>query len=56
MENNDQDKGRMAEQYDKLASKFNELYLAGKERGRESMSAALDKAREQLTTLGEFSA
>lgn len=56
MENNDQDKGKMAEQYDKLASKFNELYLAGKERGRESMSAALDKAREQLTTLGEFSA
>jgi len=56
MENNDQDKSRMEEQYDKLASKFNELYLAGKERGRESMSVALDKAHEQLTALGEFNA
>lgn len=56
MENNDQDKSSMEERYDKLASKFNELYLAGKERGRESMSVALDKAREQLTALGEFSA
>ena len=41
MENDDQDKSRLAEQYDNLASKFNELYLAGKERGRESMSVAL---------------
>ena len=56
MENNDQDKNKLAEQYDKLASKFNELYLAGKERSRESMAEALDKAREQLTALGEFSA
>jgi len=56
MENDNQDKNRLAEQYDKLASKFNELYLAGKERGHESMSVALDKAHEQLTSLGEFSA
>lgn len=56
MENNDQDKNRLAEQYDKLAHQFNELYLAGKGRGRESMSVALDKAHEQLTALGEFSA
>jgi Zn finger protein HypA/HybF involved in hydrogenase expression len=56
MENNDQDKSRLAEQYDKFASKFNELYLSGKERGRESMSVALDKAHEQLTAVGEFSA
>ena len=56
MENNDQDKNKLAEQYDKLASKFNEIYLAGKERSRESMAEALDKAREQLTVLGEFSA
>jgi len=56
MENNDQDKARLAQQYDKLASKFNELYLAGKERGREAMSVALDKAHEQMTSLGEFSA
>ncbi|MFH2013106.1 MAG: hypothetical protein ABIJ37_10460 [Pseudomonadota bacterium] len=45
----------MARQYDMLASKFNELYLAGKERGREAMSVALEKAHEKLTSLGEFS-
>jgi isocitrate dehydrogenase len=56
MENNDQDKSRMEELYDKLASKFNEHYLAGKERGRESMTVALNKAHEQLSALGEFSA
>lgn len=56
MENSDQDKARLARQYDLLASKFNELYLAGKERGREAMSIALEKAHEQLTALGEFSA
>ncbi|MEO6423108.1 MAG: hypothetical protein ABIR84_10625 [Candidatus Nitrotoga sp.] len=55
MEKNDQDKGKLAEQYDKLASKFNEYYLTGKERGRESMSVALDKAHEHMTSLGEFS-
>ena len=55
MENNDQEKGGMERQYDKLASKFNELYLEGKERGREAMDVALENAREQLTALGEFS-
>ena len=56
MEKENQDTNKLEEQYDKLARKFNELYLAGKERGRESMSVALDKAHEQLTALGEFSA
>lgn len=56
MERSDQDKAKLAQQYDKLASKFNELYLEGKERGRESMSVALEKAHEQLSALGEFSA
>lgn len=56
MENNDQDKSKMEELYDKLASKFNEHYMAGKERGRESMTVALNKAHEQLSALGEFSA
>lgn len=56
MEGSEQDKSKLAEQYDKFASKFNELYLSGKERGRESMSVALEKSREQLTALGEFSA
>ncbi|MCD6527961.1 MAG: hypothetical protein J7K75_13325 [Desulfuromonas sp.] len=55
MKNNDDDKSSLAEQYDKFAAKFNEHYLAGKTRGREAMSEALDKAHEQLTALGEFS-
>ena len=64
MQDNEQDKeqdkerekSRLAQQYDLFASKFNELYMAGKERGRESMSTALDKAHEQMTAVGEFSA
>lgn len=56
MELNEQEKAKLAQQYDKLASKFNELYLAGKERGRESMTVALEKAHEQMVALGEFSA
>jgi len=54
MENNEQEKHKLAEQYDKLAGKFNELYLAGKARGREAMSVALDRAGEQLAAVGEF--
>lgn len=56
MENTEQDKSTLAEKYDKLAVKFNELYLAGKERSHESMTVAMEKAREQMTALGEFSA
>ncbi len=56
MELSEEEKAKLARQYDKLASKFNELYLAGKERGRESMTVALEKAHEQMTTLGEFTA
>lgn len=48
-------KKKLEDQYDKLAKKFNELYLAGNERGREAMTEALDKARKQLTALEEFS-
>ena len=55
MEENEQEKAKLAQQYDKLAGKFNELYLAGKERGRDAMSVALGKAHEQMTALGEFS-
>ena len=51
-----EDKAKLAQQYDKLAGKFNELYLTGKERGRDAMTVALDKAHEQMSTLGEFSA
>ena len=56
MENNEQDTNVLVAQYDKLAGNFNEIYLAGKKRGREAMSVALDKSHEQLTNLGEFSA
>ena len=56
MESQEHDKSRLAQQYDIYASKFHELYLASKDRGREAMSAALEKAREQLTAVGEFSA
>lgn len=56
MTNHEQDKSELERQYDMLASKFHELYMAGKERGREAMDAALENARQQLTALGEFSA
>lgn len=55
MENTDNEKAKLAKQYDLLAHKFNELYLAGKERGRDSMSAALEKAHKQLTEVKAFS-
>ncbi len=55
MARDDQDKAKLAQQYDLLANKFKELYLSGKERGRESMSIALEKAQEQLTEIKTFS-
>lgn len=55
MNSDDPDKSRLEAQYDALAKRFNELYREGRERGREAMSVALDKARRQLTELGEFS-
>jgi len=56
MEHKDQDKSRLAEQYDKFAEKFNELYWTGKLRGRDAMTEALDKAYENLVALGELGA
>ena len=46
---------KLAQYYDKLAGKFNEIYLAGKDRGREAMNLALEKAHEHMKSLGEFS-
>lgn len=56
MKISDQNKEKLEQQYDLLASKFNELYLAGKERGREAMTVALEKGHQQLIALGVFSA
>jgi DNA-directed RNA polymerase subunit RPC12/RpoP len=55
MTSNNQDHEKLAQYYDKLARQFNELYLAGKERGREAMQVALEKAHKELSALGEFS-
>lgn len=55
MESTEQIKKQITEQYDKLATTFNELYFKGKARGYESMEIALDKANEHLTAIGEFS-
>lgn len=56
MDQNDPDKEWLTQRYDMLAKKFNEQYQAGRARGREAMEVALENAREQLTSLGEFSA
>jgi len=56
MKISDENREKLTRQYDMLAEKFDEIYLTGKERGREAMNAALDKAHEQLIALGEFSA
>lgn len=55
MDNDEQAKDRIEAQYDKLARRFNELYREGREQGRDAMATALEKARGQLTELGEFS-
>lgn len=52
----DHEKSELARQYDLLAKKFKEFYLSGKERGRESMNQALEKAHEQMAALGDISA
>lgn len=52
----DQNKEKLERQYDKPADKFNESYLAGKDRGREAMAVALEKAHEKMAAPGEFSA
>lgn len=55
MSNSEQDKSQQAGQYDKLADEVLKLYLAGRERSRAALEAAMDKASEQMTALGEFS-
>lgn len=55
MDTQNQDKQKLVEQYDAFAEKFKELYLTGKDRGKEAMTHAMEKTREDLTALGEFS-
>ncbi len=55
MSNSEQDKSELAAQYDKLADEVLKLYLAGRERSRAALEAAMDKASAQMTALGEFS-
>ncbi len=49
------DQEKLSEQYDIFAEKFRELYLSGKDRGREAMTNAMEKARAELHSLGELS-
>jgi len=55
MSNSEQDKSELAARYDKLADEVLKLYLAGRERSRAALEAAMDKASAQMTALGEFS-
>ncbi|HKJ83109.1 MAG TPA: NADP-dependent isocitrate dehydrogenase [Mariprofundaceae bacterium] len=43
------------EKYDKLAARFIELFEAGTGKGTEFVNATLERARQQLTSAGEFS-
>ncbi len=56
MANFDQEKEKLLDQYDAFAEKFKDLYFAGKDRGKEAMAHAMEKAQSELSALGEFSA
>lgn len=56
MANLDHEKEKLLEQYDAFAEKFKDLYLAGKERGKDAMVRAMEKAQSEFSALGEFSA
>jgi len=56
MANFDQEKEKLLDQYDAFAEKFKDLYLAGKDRGKEAMAHAMEKAQSEMSALGEFSA
>lgn len=56
MENIDKAKISLVHNYDLLTQKSTKLYLAGKQRGRKAMTAALEKAQQQMTAAGEITA
>lgn len=41
--------------YDSFVAKAHEVFVDGRDKTREAMQAAIEKAREQMTTLGELS-
>lgn len=55
MTNQEHDKSARTAQYDKLADKVVETYLAGRERGLAAMLSAMEAVSAQMTALGEFS-
>jgi len=52
----DQDKEKLAEQYDKFVKMAHEFYTAGRDMSQEALSVAVSKTRAQMTALGELSA
>lgn len=51
----EESKNAMIREYDLLANKFHQLYIAGNERGHAAMKTALEASRKQLVAAGEFS-
>ena len=41
--------------YDSFVAKAHEVFVDGRDKTREAMQSAIEKAREQMTTLGELS-
>jgi hypothetical protein len=56
MANFDHEKEKLLDQYDAFAEKFKDLYFAGKDRGKDAMAHAMEKAQSEFSALGEFSA
>lgn len=54
--NENRDSDNEFRQFDRFARRFSEIYLVGKERGREAMAIAIESAREEFAALEELSA
>jgi Zn finger protein HypA/HybF involved in hydrogenase expression len=51
-----EEQGRYEALYDRFAERARELFVASQEKGKDAMDKAIDMAREQFATAGEFSA
>lgn len=49
-------KERLAEQYDQFVAQSHEFFKAGRDMSKDALIVAMDKAREQMTVMGELSA